>query len=87
MTTFKAALGICGLSQVEAADFLDVSISSVKNWSCGATQPPEIVWRKMAGLYVRILFKTEIGEGASLPGGGDAVVKAMGILVSAAYED
>ena len=54
MTTFKAAIAICGLSQQEAAEFLGVSIQSVKDWSRGRSAPPIGVWSMMAQLYARI---------------------------------
>ena len=54
MTTFKSALGVCGLSQQEAADFLDVSISSVKDWCRGKSAPPLGVWTQLSGLYRQI---------------------------------
>lgn len=54
MTTFKASLGICGLSQMEAATYLGVSLASVKNWCRGKGAPPFGVWQMMADLYMRI---------------------------------
>jgi len=54
MTTFKSAITICGLSQKEAANYLDVSISSVKDWSRGKSAPPIGIWEMMAKLYSRI---------------------------------
>ena len=54
MTTFKSALGICGLSQQEAADFLSVSLGSVKDWCRGKTPPPYGVWQQLSGLYRQI---------------------------------
>ena len=54
MTTFKASLSICGLSQTEAAEFLGVSLASVKDWCRGKTPPPPGVWDMLADLYARI---------------------------------
>lgn len=54
MTTFKSALGICGLSQQGAADYLGVSLQSVKDWSRGRSSPPIGVWEMMRDLYERI---------------------------------
>lgn len=51
MTTFKSALSICGLSQAEAADFLQVSIQSVKDWSRGKSGPPLGVWLQLSSLF------------------------------------
>lgn len=39
-TLFAAALQSCGLSQREAAAFLDVSIDNVRSWSTGRRTPP-----------------------------------------------
>ena len=58
MTAFKAAIAICGLSQVESATFLGVSLGSVKDWGRGKGAPPLGVWKMLAELYARI-------EGAS----------------------
>lgn len=54
MTTLKAAIAICGLSQQEAAEFLGVSIQSVKDWSRGRSAPPIGVWIMLSDLYTRI---------------------------------
>jgi DNA-binding XRE family transcriptional regulator len=54
MTTFKHALSVCGLSQQQAAEFLGVSLQSVKHWSSGRSQPPEGVWRMLADLFERV---------------------------------
>lgn len=51
MTTFKSAIGICGLSQSEAADFLDVSLDTVKSWCSGRANPPRGVWQMLASLF------------------------------------
>lgn len=54
MTTFKAAIGLCGLSQSAAAEYLGVSLASVKDWSRGKTAPSQGVWDDLADLYDRI---------------------------------
>lgn len=54
MTTFKSALNICGLSQSEAAEFLEVSIDRVKNWCSGRANPPKDVWTMLASLFEQI---------------------------------
>ena len=54
MTTYKAALSICGLSQQEAAVFHSVSLASVKDWCRGRSTPPIGVWDQLADLYERI---------------------------------
>lgn len=62
MTTFKSALGLCGLSQQGAATFLGVSIQSVKDWSRGKSAPPFGVWVMLADLWDRI---EDAGESAA----------------------
>lgn len=54
MTAFKSSIGVCGLSQSEAADFLDVSIDTVKSWCSGRANPPLGVWRLMASLFEQV---------------------------------
>lgn len=59
MSVFKSALGICGLSIADAADFLGLSESLVKQYSAGNRQPPDAVWAALATLYDQIV---EISE-------------------------
>lgn len=54
MTTFKAALSVCGLTQQEAADFLGVQLNNVKKWSNGTLNPPLGVWQMLASLFEQI---------------------------------
>lgn len=54
MTTFKSSLAICGLSQKQAADFLDVGLQTVKHWSSGRNNVPGGVWEMLSDLYARI---------------------------------
>jgi hypothetical protein len=54
MTTYKAAIAICGLSQQEAANFHNVSIASVKGWCRGRSAPPIGAWQQLADLFLRI---------------------------------
>lgn len=54
MSMFKAALGLCGLSIREAADYLDVSMDTVKHWSAGRRPVPAGVWEMLADLFERI---------------------------------
>lgn len=62
MTTFKSALGVCGLSQLEAADFFQVRIDTVKSWSTGRNPPPLGVWKQLASLFDQI---QEAADGAA----------------------
>lgn len=54
MTTFKSALSICGLPQTEAADFLQVSLDTIKSWCSGRSNPPLGVWQQLASLFEQI---------------------------------
>lgn len=54
MGTFKSALGLCGLSQQEAADFLQVSLSAVQSWCTGRRSAPLGVWQQLASLFAQI---------------------------------
>ncbi len=54
MTRFKYALGLCGLSQSEAAEYLGVSVSSIEKWSRGVKGPPPGVWEDLARLWAEI---------------------------------
>lgn len=74
MTTFKSALGLCGLSQQQAADYLEVSIDSVKAWSRGKTPPPPGVWDQMADLLERIEAAAKHAAAMLEPGGMDRAV-------------
>lgn len=60
MTTFKSSLAICGLSQSEAAEFLGVSLQSVKNWGRGKGSPPFGVWVMLADRFKSILDAGEM---------------------------
>jgi len=54
MSTFKSAIGVCGLSQSEAAAFLDVSLDTVKAWCAGRANPPRGVWLMLASLFEQV---------------------------------
>lgn len=51
---FNKLLEQCGLSQVEAAEFLGYSHSSVKKWALETRRPPEDIVLKMANLNDQI---------------------------------
>lgn len=53
-TPFKQAIAICGLSQQEAAEFLNVSKASVDSWCNGRREPQAGVWKELAVLYDRM---------------------------------
>lgn len=50
---FKAALGVLGLSQAEAAAYLDVSISNVEKMCAGKRRVPRGIWSELADLWDR----------------------------------
>ena len=85
MTTFKAALGLCGLSQADAADRLGVSLGSVKDWCRKKSDPPLGVWQDLAGLFAEIRSKADAAvvpeDKAAMNEGG--VVDALAILLRA----
>lgn len=54
MATFKSAISLCGLSQQGAADFLQVSLDTVKSWCAGRNNPPLGVWQQLASLFRQI---------------------------------
>ena len=54
MTTFRATIQLCGLSQRQAAAYLGVSVSSVDKWCRGQRTVPVGVWTMMADLWTRI---------------------------------
>lgn len=54
MTTFKAALAICGLSETDAADYLGVPLAQIEAWHGGAASPPRDIWGRLAVIYSRI---------------------------------
>lgn len=53
MTIFAAALRLLGLSQPEAAAFLEVRPDTVKSWSSGRNRVPEGVWAQLRGLFAK----------------------------------
>lgn len=59
MTTFKSALGVCGLSQQEAADFFQTRPDTVKSWCTGRRSPPIGVWQQLASLYEQMCLAAE----------------------------
>ena len=54
MIAFRYILQHCGLSQVEAAEYLGYSYSAVKKWSLETRRPPEDIVLKMANLNDQI---------------------------------
>jgi len=47
VTLFKSVLSRLGLSQTEAAEFLNVRIDTLKKWSAGTNPAPKGVWDQL----------------------------------------
>lgn len=90
-TTFAAALEICGLTRAEAAAFLDVSPSSIDDWTkpritkFGPASPPSGVWAQLAVLYRRIEDAADNASGLIQPDLMDR--KAMNNLAADSGDD
>ena len=50
-TPIKQAIAICGLTQSEAANYLNVSPDTVKSWCSDRRTVPDGVWSELAKLY------------------------------------
>lgn len=53
MTLFASILAGLGLSQSEAADYLDVRVDTLKSWSSGRRSPPDGVLKNLHELSER----------------------------------
>ncbi|KQQ90975.1 hypothetical protein [Aureimonas sp. Leaf324] len=53
-TTFADAIALCGLSQAEAAYFLDVKLPRMQKWSRGAIECPDWAIDRLAELWLSI---------------------------------
>ncbi|WP_300396680.1 helix-turn-helix domain-containing protein [Henriciella sp.] len=51
---FRSTIQLCGLSQRQAALYLDVSPSSVDKWCRGVRPVPDGVWSLLSDLWQRI---------------------------------
>lgn len=80
MTTFKSALGLCGLSQAQAARFLDCSLGNVKKWSSGTRDVPEFAWDMLAGLFDQVTAAADsaadVMERDGVPAGAKSSITA-----------
>ena len=59
MSVFKSALGSCGLSISDGAEFLGINESTLKHYSAGTRQAPLEVWTALATLYDQIVEVSE----------------------------
>jgi transcriptional regulator with XRE-family HTH domain len=80
MTRFKYALGLCGLSQSEAAEYLGVSVSSVEKWSRGVKGPPIGVWEDLARLWAQIKASASLDVAGDLQPGPAMAAAALYLL-------
>ena len=80
MTPFAAALRLCGLSQPEAAAYLNSRIDTVKKWGQGSNPAPEGVRRGLADLQVRSIRAARGEDGGDLAGSGRDMATAMATL-------
>ena len=80
MTPLAASLQLCGLSQREAAAFLDVRLDTLKSWSSGRGPTPEGVMRELAALQGRIVKAARGEDVGDLPGSGRDMATAMAAL-------
>lgn len=89
MVPFAMLLGLTGLSQREAADFLDARLDTVKSWSSGRNRCPDGVIEDLSDLAERqeraadeaINAITEAPEGADVEIGypvDDVEAQALG---------
>ena len=80
MTPFAAALRLCGLSQPEAAAYLNSRIDTVKKWGQGSNPAPEGVMRELADLQGRIVRAARGEDVGDLPGSGRDMATALAML-------
>lgn len=50
-TLFSASLGVLGLSQREAGEYLGYSLETIKKYCQGKREPREEAWAKLRALY------------------------------------
>lgn len=59
-TLFAACLSRLGLSQSQAADYLEVSLSSIKGWSSGRNPVPKNIWNELRQYEAKIIYHSEL---------------------------
>lgn len=62
VSTFRATLGVCGLSISEAAIYLELSDVEVERLCTHSSEVDDRVWRKLVALYLDILETAELAE-------------------------
>lgn len=71
MSTYKSCRQLCGLTQVDAADFHQVSVDTVKAWDKGRSVPKASVWLELASLWRQIEDACDGAAGAIETGEAD----------------
>lgn len=59
-TTFAHLIALIGMTHDETAAFLDVSIGSIRSYASGARRPPVDVLDRLADLWERVSYRSEI---------------------------
>lgn len=72
MTSFAAALQLCGLSHREAAEFFVVRRDTVSSWASGRNPVPAGVWVQLAQLFEAIQDAADRAAGLMAADGIDA---------------
>ena len=80
MTPFAAALRLCGLSQPEAANYLNANPHTVNAWGRGSNPASDDAMRALADLQGRIVRAARGEDVGDLPGSGRDMATAMKIL-------
>lgn len=80
MTLVSALITACGLSNREAANYLDVRLDTLHSWSSGRRTAPDGAVRQLAQLYVDVLDAIARSDSkAEWPTDGTAAVVLAGI--------
>ena len=80
MTLVSALISACGLSNREAAKYLDVRLDTLHSWSSGRRTPPDGAVHQLAQLYVDVLDAIDRSDPkAEWPTEGTAAVVQAGI--------
>lgn len=58
-TLFAACLSRLGLSQAQAANYLGVSLPSIKGWSSGRNPVPKGIWNELRQYEAKIIDRSE----------------------------
>ena len=56
---FGVALGICGLTHAQAAEFFGKGAKTIGHYTSGARPVPDEMWRMLAALYAQIIQVSE----------------------------